>query len=115
MGRGHRRSLKRRQPHPAKSSAIFIPGNRISDSDDKEIVHSKHCDDSHQALSGDIQRKQRESERIENEKKLEAERREQERALAEKLAREKAKAEEADRIAREKAAEDEKLDKARLA
>merc|ERR1712203_114691 len=76
--RGHRRSLKRRQPQPPKSSAIFIPGNRISDSDDKEIVHSKHCDDSHQALSGDIQRKQRESERVKNEKKLEAERREQE-------------------------------------
>merc|ERR1719510_1324459 len=113
--RGHRRSLKRRQPQPTKSSAIFIPGNRISDSDDKEIVHSKHCDDSQKALSGDIQRKQRDSERLENEKKLEAERREQERALAEKLASEKEKAERREQIAREKASEDEKLEKARLA
>merc|ERR1719348_1097832 len=91
-----RRSMKRRQP--SRSSALLSPiAHKISDSDDKENVHSSNCDPRNDRLTKDDTNNEREKEdtkRLEEERKrIEKEREEQERKRLENERKQKELAE----------------------
>merc|ERR1711915_508682 len=66
-----RRSMKRRQP--PRSSAILSPiAHKVSDSDDKENVHSSNCDSSNDRLTKDdtnLEREREANKRLEEKRK----------------------------------------------
>merc|ERR1712012_1279544 len=74
-----RRSIKKKQPPRSSTMLSPLPHSRLSDSDDREIVHSKKCDPSEE-LEDDKRRKEEEMRKLEEEKiHLEKKKQEEER------------------------------------